>query len=55
MSRTYKGFEIVKQSVCPCGWNIVRDGRCLKTGLPTLQEAREWINWTIESEELARE
>lgn len=55
MERTYKGHEIVKQYVGPMGWNVVRDGRCIKTGLPSLKEAREWITWQVESEKLAKE
>jgi hypothetical protein len=52
MTRTYKGFEIVKQYVGPCGWNIVRDGRCIKTGVSTIAAAREWINYTLDCEEM---
>lgn len=54
MERTYKGFEIVKQYVGPCGWNIVRNGRCVKTGCRSLTAAREWINFQIDSEEAAK-
>lgn len=48
MERKYKGYVIVKQYVGPCGWNIVRDGVCVKTGCRTIAEAKEWITWQVD-------
>ena len=50
MERKYKGFVIVKQHVGPMGWNIVdATGKCVKTGSPTLADAKEWIDFQIDA------
>lgn len=53
MTRTYKGFEIVKQIVSPNGWNVAQNGRCLKTGFNTLADAKEWINFRLDAADAA--
>lgn len=54
MTRTYKGYEIVKQTVGPMGWNISLNGKCVKTGSKTLDDAKEWIAYQIDSEEMRK-
>ena len=51
MERTYKGYSIVKQSVWPMGWNITKDGRCVKTGCATIDSEKDWINMQIDIDE----
>ena len=53
--RTYKGWEIHKQTVGPCGWNVRGpadsahpNGR-IKTGFKSLAEAREYISYQVEA------
>lgn len=50
MTKTYKGFEIHKQTVGNMGWNITRDGNVVKVGAPTLADAKEFINMRLEVE-----
>ena len=56
--RTYKGWEIHKQTVGPMGWNVRGPevpqfaNRHVKTGFKTLAAAREYINFQIEAEAL---
>lgn len=51
--RTYKGYEIHKQHVGPCGWNVAIDGKTYSgmTGFRTLEEAKEWVNDEIDRAE----
>jgi hypothetical protein len=53
----YKGYEIHKQHVGNCGWNVAIDGKTAQgmTGFSTLAEAKQWINDEIESEEMLNE
>jgi len=54
IKRTYKGWEIHKQHVGNCGWNVVNpQGRCVTTGRATLAAAREFIDFQIEAVDLA--
>lgn len=47
--RTYKGYQIVKQYVGPCGWNVVNpEGRCVKTGFSSIAAAKEFISYEVE-------
>lgn len=53
--RTYKGYQIHKQRVGPCGWNVAdKEGNVYRgmTGFATLADAKEWINDEIERQEI---
>ena len=48
MERTYKGYTIVKQTVGPCGWNIVAPDGSIRPGFRTLKSAKEAISWMVD-------
>lgn len=53
-TRSYKGYQIVKQFVGECGWNVVNpEGRCIHTGFSSLSAAKEYINYKIEIADLS--
>ena len=49
-NRTYKGYEIHKQTVGACGWNVSLDGKTFRgmTGFATIRDAKDWIDLQIE-------
>lgn len=48
-SHTYRGFTIIRRPYETTA--VFKDGRCIASGIPSIQSARQWVDATLKGQD----